>query len=111
MSGQPPDAKLPHNRVHDLRHFCASLLLAQGVPLNLYTTALLALDSRSIHYWIQNRLPYHIGIIGPSVHTAEYEVYQLIILRLPPQAPEDVDKLNRQDQLALARFCLRLFQP
>jgi integrase len=26
-------AELPHFRVHDLRHFCASLLLAQGVPL------------------------------------------------------------------------------
>ena len=26
-------AKLPQFRVHDLRHFCASLLLAQGVPL------------------------------------------------------------------------------
>ena len=27
------DAELPHIRLHDLRHFCASLLLAQGVPL------------------------------------------------------------------------------
>ena len=27
------DTKLNHMRLHDLRHFCASLLLAQGVPL------------------------------------------------------------------------------
>lgn len=29
------NANLPHYRVHDLRHFCASLLLAQGVPLKV----------------------------------------------------------------------------
>ena len=28
-------AGLPHFRAHDLRHFCASLLLAQGVPLKV----------------------------------------------------------------------------
>ena len=34
------DAKLPHYRVHDLRHFCASLLLAQGVPLKVVSDIL-----------------------------------------------------------------------
>ena len=48
MSGQPPDAKLPHYRVDDLRHFCASLLLAQGVPLNLYTHVLPSLRKEAI---------------------------------------------------------------
>jgi integrase len=33
-------AKLPHYRVHDLRHFCASLLLAQGVPLKVVSDLL-----------------------------------------------------------------------
>lgn len=33
-------AKLPHFRVHDLRHFCASLLLAQGVPLKVVSDIL-----------------------------------------------------------------------
>ena len=33
-------AKLPHCRVHDLRHFCASLLLAQGVPLKVVSDIL-----------------------------------------------------------------------
>jgi integrase len=33
-------AKLPHFRVHDLRHFCASLLLAQGVELNVVSQIL-----------------------------------------------------------------------
>lgn len=34
------NAKLPQFRVHDLRHFCASLLLAQGVPLNVVSDIL-----------------------------------------------------------------------
>jgi len=33
-------AKLPHFRVHDLRHFCASLLLAQGVELKVVSQIL-----------------------------------------------------------------------
>jgi len=33
-------AELPHYRVHDLRHFCASLLLAQGVPLKVVSEIL-----------------------------------------------------------------------
>lgn len=33
-------AGLPHCRVHDLRHFCASLLLAQGVPLKIVSDIL-----------------------------------------------------------------------
>jgi integrase len=33
-------AGLPHFRVHDLRHFCASLLLAQGVPLKVVSDLL-----------------------------------------------------------------------
>jgi integrase len=33
-------AGLPHYRVHDLRHFCASLLLAQGVPLKVVSEIL-----------------------------------------------------------------------
>lgn len=33
-------AELPHYRVHDLRHFCASLLLAQGVPLKVVSDLL-----------------------------------------------------------------------
>jgi integrase len=33
-------ADLPHYRVHDLRHFCASLLLAQGVPLKVVSDLL-----------------------------------------------------------------------
>jgi integrase len=33
-------AKLPHCRVHDLRHFCASLLLAQGVALKIVSEIL-----------------------------------------------------------------------
>jgi integrase len=33
-------AELPHFRVHDLRHFCASLLLAQGVPLKVVSDIL-----------------------------------------------------------------------
>lgn len=33
-------AGLPHFRVHDLRHFCASLLLAQGVPLKVVSEIL-----------------------------------------------------------------------
>jgi integrase len=33
-------ADLPHFRVHDLRHFCASLLLAQGVPLKVVSDIL-----------------------------------------------------------------------
>ena len=33
-------AGLPHFRVHDLRHFCASLLLAQGVPLKVVSDIL-----------------------------------------------------------------------
>lgn len=33
-------AKLPHSRVHDLRHCCASLLLAQGVPLKVVSDIL-----------------------------------------------------------------------
>lgn len=33
-------AGLPHCRVHDLRHFCASLLLAQGVPLKVVSDIL-----------------------------------------------------------------------
>jgi integrase len=33
-------AKLRHCRVHDLRHFCASLLLAQGVPLKVVSEIL-----------------------------------------------------------------------
>jgi site-specific recombinase XerD len=33
-------AKLPHCRVHDLRHFCASLLLVQGVPLKVVSEIL-----------------------------------------------------------------------
>ena len=33
-------AELPHFRVHDLRHFCASLLLAQGVPLKVVSELL-----------------------------------------------------------------------
>lgn len=33
-------AGLPHYRVHDLRHFCASLLLAQGVPLKVVSEML-----------------------------------------------------------------------
>jgi integrase len=34
------NAGLPHYRVHDLRHFCASLLLAQGVPLKVVSDIL-----------------------------------------------------------------------
>jgi integrase len=34
------NAGLPHFRVHDLRHFCASLLLAQGVPLKVVSDLL-----------------------------------------------------------------------
>jgi integrase len=34
------NAKLAHYRVHDLRHFCASLLLAQGVPLKVVSDIL-----------------------------------------------------------------------
>jgi integrase len=34
------NAGLPHFRVHDLRHFCASLLLAQGVPLKVVSDIL-----------------------------------------------------------------------
>src|SRR5262249_3528356 len=34
------DAGLTHFRVHDLRHFCASLLLAQGVPLKVVSDIL-----------------------------------------------------------------------
>ena len=34
------NAGLPHYRVHDLRHFCASLLLAQGVPLKVVSEIL-----------------------------------------------------------------------
>ena len=34
------NAELPHFRVHDLRHFCASLLLAQGVPLKVVSDIL-----------------------------------------------------------------------
>jgi integrase len=33
-------AKLPHCRVHDLRHFSASLMLAQGVPLKVVSDIL-----------------------------------------------------------------------
>jgi integrase len=33
-------AGLPHYRVHDLRHFCASLLLAQNVPLKVVSDIL-----------------------------------------------------------------------
>jgi integrase len=33
-------AKLPQFRVHDLRHFCASLLLALGVPLKVVSDIL-----------------------------------------------------------------------
>jgi integrase len=33
-------AKLPHFRIHDLRHFCASLLLAQGVALKVVSEIL-----------------------------------------------------------------------
>ena len=33
-------AGLPNYRVHDLRHFCASLLLAQGVPLKVVSDML-----------------------------------------------------------------------
>lgn len=33
-------AELPHCRVHDLRHFCASLLLAQGVALKVVSEIL-----------------------------------------------------------------------
>jgi integrase len=33
-------AKLPHFRIHDLRHFCASLLLAQGVELKVVSQIL-----------------------------------------------------------------------
>ena len=33
-------AQLPHCRVHDLRHFFASLLLAQGVPLKVVSDML-----------------------------------------------------------------------
>ncbi|MFP5260899.1 MAG: tyrosine-type recombinase/integrase [Blastocatellia bacterium] len=33
-------AGLPHFRVHDLRHFCASLLLAQGVQLKVVSEIL-----------------------------------------------------------------------
>jgi integrase len=33
-------AGLPHYRIHDLRHFCASLLLAQGVPLKVVSEIL-----------------------------------------------------------------------
>jgi integrase len=33
-------ARLPQFRVHDLRHFCASLLLAQGVPLKVVSDIL-----------------------------------------------------------------------
>lgn len=34
------NAGLPHYRVHDLRHFCASLLLVQGVPLKVVSEIL-----------------------------------------------------------------------
>jgi integrase len=33
-------AGLPHYRIHDLRHFCASLLLAQGVPFKVVSDIL-----------------------------------------------------------------------
>lgn len=33
-------AELPHCRVHDLRHFFASLLLVQGVPLKVVSEIL-----------------------------------------------------------------------
>jgi integrase len=33
-------AELPHCRVHDLRHFCASLLLVQVVPLKVVSEIL-----------------------------------------------------------------------
>lgn len=34
------DAGLPHCRVHDLRHYCASFLLAQGVDLKVVSEIL-----------------------------------------------------------------------
>jgi integrase len=34
------DAGMPHFRVHDIRHFAASLMLAQGVPLKVVSDIL-----------------------------------------------------------------------
>ena len=34
------DAEMPHFRVHDIRHFAASLMLAQGVPLKVVSDIL-----------------------------------------------------------------------